>query len=95
MTNPNGRFCKSVDCPTSEDLLAFQKGTVRLKLGEIIWDHLLECEFCDTEVDFYRQFPPSEESVPPGKIPKPLFELADALLRKERDLTPLYRLIGD
>ena len=95
MTNPNGRFCKSVDCPRSEDLLAFQKGKVRLRLGEMIWDHLLECEFCDAEVEFYRQFPPSEEPVPAGKIPKPLFELADALLKRERDLTPLYRLIGD
>ena len=75
--------------------MAFQKGTVRLRLGELIWDHLLECEFCDAEVAFYGHFPPSEESVPAGRIPKPLFELANALLKKERDLTPLYRLIGD
>jgi hypothetical protein len=95
MTNPNGRFCKTEECPASEELVAFQRGVVPLAAGEVIWDHLIECEFCDAEVEFYRQFPPVDESVPAGKIPKPLFELADALLKKERDLSPLYRLIGD
>jgi len=58
-----------------------------------IRDHLIECEFCAAEVEFYRLYPPLEETVVAEKMPRPLFELAHALLQKERDLTPLYRLI--
>ena len=43
-------------------------------------------------MDFYRHHPPIEEDVAPSNIPEPLFELADALMHKRRDLTDLYKL---
>ena len=55
--------------------------------------HLSICEFCAAEVDLYSRFPPAPEAVEPATIPQPLFDLADALLHKKRDMTPLYRLV--
>ena len=57
--------------------------------------HLSICEFCLAEVEFYRQHPPVEEEVTPEEMPKPLFDLAEALLHGKSDSTPLYKLIDD
>ena len=95
MTSPTGSFYKSENCPPSDKLLAFQNGRNGLDACGDIRAHLLECEFCSAEVDFYRVHPPIEETVVAERIPEPLFDLANALLRKERDLTPLNRLIGE
>ena len=73
-------FYKSVNCPASQDLLAFQKGeTTRLENDDIA-RHLSACEFCAAEVEFYVHFPQSEEYVATVDIPLPLFQLAEALL---------------
>jgi hypothetical protein len=95
MTIPMGSFYKTENCPPSDKLLNFQNGKVQLDACGDILDHLGECEFCAAEVEFYRVHPPLEETVVAGKMPPPLFELANALLQKERDLTPLYSLIGE
>ena len=83
-------FYKTEDCPASEKLAALR--------GALIEDdlrlHLAACEFCSAEVEFYRRFPPREENVEPTNIPAPLFELADALLHKKKDLKDLYKLAG-
>lgn len=62
--------------------------------SEDLRQHLANCEFCSAELEFYRRHPPREEKVEPVSIPEPLFELADALLHKKRDLTELYKLAG-
>ena len=95
MTSPMGSFYKTENCPPSDKLLTFQNGRIRLDSCGEIFDHLAECEFCAAEVEFYRVHPPLEETVVAEKMPAPLFELANALLQKDRDLTPLYRLIGE
>ena len=73
-------FYKSVNCPASQDLLAFQKGETSTKENAEILQHLEVCEFCSSEVEFYSHFPQSEESVAIVDIPLPLFQLAEALL---------------
>lgn len=88
-------FCKNEDCPPSEVLLAFQNGEIEVKDGTAIRRHLCVCEFCAAEVEFYSHYPQAEETVEPQDIPPPLFELADALLNKRDDVTPLYKLIND
>ena len=95
MTNPVGSFYKSEDCPASDQLLAFQTGREAASVRAKIRGHIDECEFCAAEVEFYRLYPPSEETVDAEKMPEPLFELADALLRKERDLSSLYNLVDE
>ena len=88
------RFRKTVDCPSSETLLAFQNGESRPADGAGIPRHLFSCEFCAAEAEFYGLYPPGDENARLEKIPEPLFELAEALLKKKRDLAPLYRLVG-
>ncbi len=88
-----GNFCKNKDCPTSQELLAFVGGTGDQGTDGVIGYHLSICEFCLSEVEFYRFYPPVDEKVTAERIPAPLLELAEALLHKDRDLTPLYRLI--
>ncbi len=80
-------FCKNEDCPTSEDLLAFQTGDMPVAEGTAIRRHLASCEFCAAEVEFYETYPPSgeHEAVEADSMPTPLFELAEALLIKKRD----------
>jgi hypothetical protein len=82
------KFCKHEDCPTSEDLLAFQTGDMPVSEGAAIRRHLASCEFCVAEVEFYENFPPApeqDETIEADSIPTPLYELAEALLIKKRD----------
>lgn len=92
------KFCKSEDCPTSEDLLAFQTGDMPVSEGAAIRLHLSSCEFCAAEVEFYESYPPAaghEETVEADSIPTPLFELAEALLIKKRDDAFFDRLMDE
>lgn len=89
-----GTFCKQEDCPTSEELLALRDIDEQFYAIELR-DHLSLCEFCLAELEFYRLHLPVDEVVTAGKIPGPLFELAESLLNKKNDLTPLYRLIDN
>ena len=77
-------FCKNEDCPPSVELLDFQNGDLlRSRAGEIN-KHLSTCEFCSAEVEFYSHYPQEEgffEQIESTKIPEPLFELAEALLK--------------
>ena len=88
------RFRKTIYCPSSETLLAFQRGEADPARSMKIRRHFDACEFCATEVEFYALYPPLDEKPRPEKIPQPLFELAEALLQKNRDLRSLYELIA-
>jgi hypothetical protein len=76
-------FRKKENCPASPLLLAFQRCEVTPKQSLLVMRHLSACEFCASEVEFYSNFPPSEETVQAPEIPGPLFELAESLLKKE------------
>lgn len=96
MIDRMGSFVKTKDCPASESLVAFLAGQAGLNRTIIIERHLWSCEFCSAELDLYRNFPPVEESVPaPDPIPEPLRQLAEALLTKRSDLSPLNKLLID
>ena len=57
--------------------------------------HLSACEFCAAELDFYHWYAPVEEVVEIARMPQPLFELAEAILRRGSDPSLLYRLIDN
>jgi hypothetical protein len=88
-------FRKSANCPSSEKLVAFQ--TTELPGGESdkITIHLRFCEFCAAEVEFYAHYPQAaEEKIEQADIPLPLYELAEALLKKrDRDASVLDRML--
>lgn len=90
-------FCKSEDCPSSNDLLDFQKNGSPEKRDCEISVHLLSCEFCSAEVDFYSHYPLKDDANEPVElagIPAPLYELAEALLKKRHtDATSLDTLL--
>ncbi len=81
-------FCKNEDCPSSNELLDFQRGDLVRTRGSEINKHLRSCEFCSAEVEFYSHYPQEESVAEPAEseIPAPLYELAEALLRN-RHLT--------
>src|SRR5262245_50391762 len=91
-------FCKDNDCPASQELLEYQNGEIsRSRLAEVAV-HLASCEFCSAEVDFYSTFPQAidDESTEPAKIPAPLYELAEALLKnRQGDPSSLNSLLRD
>ncbi|MGI8813204.1 MAG: hypothetical protein ACR2IH_11865 [Pyrinomonadaceae bacterium] len=75
-------FCKNEGCPPSERLLAYQNGDIEGAEARAIGFHLAECEFCEAEADFYSHYPPpSSVTVEPPRMPEPLHQLAEALLR--------------
>jgi len=87
-------FCKSSDCPSSQDLLAFESGSLPFKPSRKIETHLVTCEFCAAEVEFYAHYPQSEETVATVEIPIPLYELAEALLsNRHKDFLLLNKLL--
>lgn len=89
-------FCKNASCPSSTELLTFQKGEFSNKDSEIIRTHLTDCEFCAAETAFYARFPQAEEECAETNIPAPLFQLAEALLgSREKNFTLLQKLLGE
>ena len=89
-------FCKNANCPSSPDLLKFQYGAISQKEKRGIERHLTDCEFCAAEVEFYKHYPQSEEKIEAAEIPKPLYELAKALLGNRRnDFSLLNKLLGE
>lgn len=88
-------FYKHANCPSSQDLLAFQKEEFSFETGTLIKEHIEICEFCEAEVEFYAHYPQSEEKVKAETIPLPLYELAEALLSNRcRDFSVLDKLFG-
>lgn len=77
-------FCKNESCPSSQTLLAFQQGELTAKENKKISRHLEGCDFCEAETDFYSHFPQSEDSIIAADIPRPLYELAEALLSNSK-----------
>ena len=80
-------FRKQEDCPTSQQLLAYQLGDLEPSASRPIGRHLAGCEFCTSEVAFYERYPvarETEDAPADIKMPKPLFELAEALLNRKR-----------
>ena len=89
-------FCKSANCPASQDLLAFQTGGIAGRKVVGIRRHLAECDFCASEVEFYARYPPVEEIIAKVEIPLPLYELAKALLgNQHKDFSLLNNLLGE
>jgi len=89
-------FCKNANCPSSPDLLKFQYGAISQKEKRGIERHLTACDFCASEVEFYKHYPQSEEKIETAEIPKPLYELAKALLGNRRnDFSLLNKLLGE
>ena len=90
-------FCKSANCPASQELLSFADGAVSsAKEHAKIETHLGACEFCAAEVEFYAHYPQAEEPVVKAEIPTPLYELAEALLgNKHKNFLALNKLLCD
>ena len=92
-------FYKDEDCPASFDLVAFEEGDLTRVQSLAIMEHLDACEFCSAEAEFYSMYPQDElpfEADQPGAIPAPLFELAEALLKKKQsDPLSLKDLLND
>lgn len=92
----NKAFQKSVNCPLSKDLLGYQTGEISVRERERIGIHLRFCEFCESEIEFYRHYPQADEKIEQTEIPKPLLELAEALLtNKHKDKSVLNRLLNE
>lgn len=87
-------FCKNESCPSSQALLAYQQGDLPSKESKKILRHLEGCDFCEAETDFYSHFPQSEENIVATDIPRPLYELAEALLgNSKKKFSLLNKLI--
>lgn len=87
-------FCKTKTCPTSQELLEFQTAECSATRNGAIGEHLIFCEFCAAEAEFYSNCPPAAETVHEAEMPHPLFELATALLSNEhKDFSLLNKLL--
>ena len=92
-------FRKREDCPTSLRLVAYQAGDVEREEGRTIGKHLAACEFCSAEVEFYERYPQSadepEETPAQVSMPKPLYDLAEALLNKNLASSSMERILNE
>ena len=92
------KFSKGDDCPSSQELNAFEQGEIALEDGRAIRTHLRACEFCAAESDFYARFPQPLEIEPAelpesNSMPQPLRELAETLMNKNRGSSALESLL--
>lgn len=93
-------FSKNEDCPPSQTLLEYASGELSREAGAEIRPHLASCEFCSAEVDFYDKHPLStvsddSETVETSEMPSHLFELANALMKKDLSGGPIKKMIDE
>ncbi|MGI8468322.1 MAG: hypothetical protein ACR2N3_07705 [Pyrinomonadaceae bacterium] len=87
-------FRKNVNCPPSQDLLAFQKGETQAAENAVIQKHLSKCEFCAAEIELYAHFPQAAEDCAETEIPPALYELAEAILNnRQKNFSLLNKLL--
>ena len=60
-SNRMNQFRKSADCPASQELLAYQKGELSPRDSIDIQRHIIDCEFCESEVEMYSNYPQTED----------------------------------
>jgi hypothetical protein len=89
-------FYKNENCPSSHELLGFEKGELPDQRGSAIRRHIATCEFCAAEVDFYSHYPQAEGTTEPAEIPAPPYELAEAILKnRHSDSASLNALLKE
>ena len=92
-------FRKREDCPASQRLLAYQLGDIGVKEGRVIGRHMVACDFCAAEVEFYGCYPQSidepDDSPETVSMPKPLHDLAEALLNKRMTSSSMERILNE
>jgi hypothetical protein len=87
-------FCKKGGCPASQEILGMSVGKITPAQLAVISEHFCSCEFCRAELEFYRHYPQATDTPEFQTIPEPLFDLATSLLNRNRDLSPLYKLMS-
>ena len=89
-------FRKEKSCPSSFELSDSVTGELDGENGLRIATHLVTCDFCAAELEFYRNYPPDGAAVPAPPIPYPLLQLAEALIAKETiHISRLENLLRD
>ena len=74
-------FHKNLDCPSSQELLAFENGAASASAATVLSEHIRACDFCGAEAEFYSHFPhTTDDRIKVADIPDHLFQLAEALL---------------
>jgi hypothetical protein len=76
-------FRKEKDCPSSFQLVESLSARINGEEGLRIAAHLASCDFCSAELEFYKHYPPDGDDVQAPPMPRPLLELAEALIAKE------------
>lgn len=69
-------FAKTVECPSTEELLETQQGHSSIS----ILSHLSVCDFCAAEAHMLSRHRPSESSYAPPEMPGNLRLLAESLM---------------
>ena len=89
------------ECPSSQELLAYQNGELSPRDQIDVQRHIIDCEFCEAEAELYLNYPQAAAedddcSDTVGEIPHALYELAEALLEKKyTDNSLLNKLLDE
>jgi hypothetical protein len=92
-------FRKSAQCPSSQELLAYQNSELAPRDQLDVQRHIIDCEFCEAEIELYADYPLAVEedcNTSVGEIPHALYQLAEALLEKRyADNSLLNKLLNE
>ena len=80
-TRSANTFCKTMACPSGQDLLSFHLTSLPAERRETVARHLDQCDFCGAEFQLLENFPQGDLSGcdKPAELPAPLRRLAEAL----------------
>ena len=81
------RFCKTVRCPSSEELLRYRRRTLMITERFVIEKHLRDCEFCSAELELLKRHRFYIERASTAEMPSNLRRLAEHLFSRRRDLS--------
>ncbi len=74
-------FRKTVQCPTSEDLLEYKCSWKNLRDRDWIERHLESCDFCDAELHLLGRYQNESEEYSFVEMPPQIRQLAEDLLK--------------
>ncbi len=75
-------FCKTIRCPSSENLLAYRRARSSFIERSYIEAHLASCDFCCAELQLLTRHRNESEDCVPAEMPARLRQLAEDLLSR-------------
>src|SRR4051812_49129555 len=86
-------FCKTARCPSSETLLRYRRHIVAITDRITIRRHLLDCDFCNAELQLLKRHEHEVDDAQLVEIPSQVRRLAETFLVRDRTFSQISNIV--